>query len=649
MAGRFAVRGDLLIGGTVRLRMLDETTQGTSERSNTLSRWIWLTSLVVASAALVAALHAVPYIPTNDGPQAVLMAFIENHYSDPGVVFPEQVEPTWQFAHRGFSFLFLPLESVFGWREALRLTLSVIALTTAWGFAALVAVVEPARRYWGLAGFGVALGWHLYMGFFSFEWATGIGLLILAAAVAGKDRTRLGGPAVSVALGFQAICHVSAASLTGILLILIVAFRAPRGAVLREFARLALIGAPALLVLGGLAIQHDEHVKIPFTTQFVGSTLGEHLAQFPHIVSPGPSSRAWIVLAVVVAALIAAFVRWRRVSPVEKALTVGATAFLVAGVVAPLHMPGMQFLAQRFVPSAVFCALTLVPAERIKGTLPRRVLELGLLGLVLVSTWQYAGLHRSLHASSADDLAGLDQPLRRTSVQLPILLGRGMDPSLSAQVPHLDPVLHLGALYAVEHGGSIPYLFTRASAVYAFRAKSSARGVRPIPPIDPYWTVLGTEEFEHDPTYRTRIVDELSAFGMFYESIVALRARPEDIARLRLRGYEADWTSGSLFLGHFAPCSASVEIVGTAPAARIAWGLYPLPDASHRTPVPRATQHEGAPLRIDLEGVACGEIWVRLEGSEAGQRIPCREEKPGGLLVENVRRGVRARFRCTVP
>ena len=44
----------------------------------------WLAGMLVASVGLVWCLWVVPYIPTHDGPQHILSAHIENHYSNPG-------------------------------------------------------------------------------------------------------------------------------------------------------------------------------------------------------------------------------------------------------------------------------------------------------------------------------------------------------------------------------------------------------------------------------------------------------------------------------------------------------------------------------------------------------------------------------------
>src|SRR4051794_36828595 len=98
----------------------------------------WLACMAIASAALVYSLWVVPYIPMQDGPQHILSAHIENHYSDAGSLYPQFYTVLPQFAGKGFALVFGPLEAIFEWRLALRLTLSFFALAFAWGFALVV-------------------------------------------------------------------------------------------------------------------------------------------------------------------------------------------------------------------------------------------------------------------------------------------------------------------------------------------------------------------------------------------------------------------------------------------------------------------------------------------------------------------------------
>src|SRR5262245_25747017 len=112
--------------------------------------------MFVASVALVYSLWVVPYIPTTDGPQHVLSAHIENHYSDPGSLYPEFYRILPQYAGKGFALVFAPLESVLPWRVALRVTLSIVAVAFAWGFALVVLGLDRRRYPTAMLGFPIA-------------------------------------------------------------------------------------------------------------------------------------------------------------------------------------------------------------------------------------------------------------------------------------------------------------------------------------------------------------------------------------------------------------------------------------------------------------------------------------------------------------
>ena len=125
----------------------------------------WLLCMLVASVGLVYCLWVVPYIPTMDGPQHVLSAHIDNHYSDPGSLYPELYRLLPQYAGKGFALIFGPLESVLPWRVALRVTHSLVGLGFAWGFALVALSLDRHRRATAMLGFLIALPWSFYMGF----------------------------------------------------------------------------------------------------------------------------------------------------------------------------------------------------------------------------------------------------------------------------------------------------------------------------------------------------------------------------------------------------------------------------------------------------------------------------------------------------
>src|SRR3954451_8566113 len=86
---------------------------------------------IAASVAAVLAIWCVDYLPTHDGPQHLLLGHLENHFDDPGAGWARYLTPSTQVTAFGFLFVFAPLEQLFSWRTALRLTLSIDVLV--WG------------------------------------------------------------------------------------------------------------------------------------------------------------------------------------------------------------------------------------------------------------------------------------------------------------------------------------------------------------------------------------------------------------------------------------------------------------------------------------------------------------------------------------
>jgi len=164
-------------------------------------------------------------------------------------------------------------------------------------------------------------------------------------------------------------------------------------------------------------------------------------------------------------------------------------------------------------------------------------------------------LHRRLYAACSDYLSGLDQPIRRTGFQLPIALDPfcGMQGSEDRDVPLMAPSLHLGALYAVEQGGSVPQLFTGPRSGYLFSPRAAPPEKRgyTIPAAEKYWPILSSEAFRVDAEFRRHVLTDLAQHGRTYEAIVVFGATAPDVDTLERFGYVPEWRKGGLYIGAF--------------------------------------------------------------------------------------------------
>jgi hypothetical protein len=576
--------------------------------------WAHAVGLLVLSLLLVRSLLAVPYLPTNDGPEHVLASHVENHFGDPGTAYADRLRPAAEYAARGFTILYSPLEAWLGWRVGLQVALAVTVLLSAAGFAALVHAVAPPRRSLAFLGFPLALTWGLYMGFFPFAVSSAVGLFVLALATAWREPGGLGRVVLGVALFLQAVCHVFAALLTGFALAALLVGRAPRGARLRELARVAGMGLPAASILLMSALSARTLAATPFAHEFVSVPLATTLGALPRLMAPGPLWRALVVVALVgVAVVLGALKAGRReVDPTDRSLHLGGVALLIASVVVPLSIPGWQFVSPRFIPLGVALCLVALPVERLSRPWVARGVAAGLFavsaGSLLASSW----FHRRLAAPFEDAVRGLSAPVERHGLWLPITLGpeAGLpfDPTVS-EVPFLAPFRHFPALYAVAHGGLTPYTFANSAATYPFVVRVDAPPAPPIPSLEKYEPVIDSDAFDADARLRARVLDELATFGMFYEGVLATAARPADVERLRSRGFEQDWASGSVFVGHFVPCRLDVTVPsrGDVPEIDVGVGSQTI----YRDEALTATDGPDGARHLILPRAPCGEAWVR--------------------------------------
>jgi hypothetical protein len=613
----------------------------------------WLACMLVASVGLVLAVCVVPYIPTMDGPQHILSAHIENHYADPGSLYPEFYRILPQFAGKGFALLFAPLESLLPWRVALRITLSFVAVAFAWGYALVVLSLDRTRRATAMLGFVFALPWALYMGFFQFVVGTTLGMYTLAFVLRRPTTTTARHAVLAVLLLAQGVCHVFTALLTGAIVTVLALVAAPKRGRLPELGRMMLVGAPAAALLGLTFVERGRDLRFSEQQRFDWS-LAERAGEISRWFVPGPGVRGWLVigLAVVAAGATLARARHGKATPTEQAFAWLALVFFGLSIFAPLHMPGWQCLAPRFAIVTMVLGLSLVRVPSLAAPWAARALvplmTLGCLGSALVS----ASLHRRLAEGCADALAGLDAPLHFEGPRLPIILapfcGAPRDPAESP-VPRASLANNTALLYLVEHGGIGTRMFSGTPAIHAVELVGARRPPRP----DSRALEIAQSRFvEKDAKVRASAFTELAAEGMPFEGIHVLGGRPDDFDLFRRRGYVTELEHGTLFIARFEGCPAEVVLDAGSLArgpVHYEYGLFarvllaPEPRVLGRGVVaPDAPIVDGA-IHVALPRRPCGEIWVRVFWDADGSAT----FTPGDRTCENGRWEGRVRANVT--
>lgn len=580
----------------------------------------WLICMLVASAGLVHCLWVVPYIPTMDGPQHVLSAHIDNHYSDPASVYPELYRLLPQYAGKGFALIFGPLEVVLPWRVALRVTHALVGLGFAWGFALVALSVDRHRRAGAMLGFLIALPWSFYMGFFQFVVGTTVGLYTLAFVLRRPPTTTPRRLVVAVLLLVQGVCHVFTAILTGVIVLVLAVVAAPKGQRLREVGRMGLVGMPAAALMGLTLLDR----RITFSQQQTFDwALGERIREISRWFVPGPGGRAWLVLALAVVGIGATLSRARRKQATvpEQALAWLALAFLVLTLCAPLHMPGWQCLAPRFTTVAIVLGLALVRLPDVSSPRAARAILAIVTVCCVGSELLSADLHRDLANGCAETLAGLDAPLHFEGLRLPIVIeptcGLPRDP-VEGPVPRASLAQNSPLLYLVDHGGIGTKMFNGTPSIHRIELIGARRP--PLPDPRPV-TIAQSRFFDSDPKLRATVLTELAADGMPFEGIHVVGGRPDDYAVFNARGFVTELQRSSLFIARFEGCPAELVLAQGSldrEAVHYEYGLFSRaqlsaePRVLARRIVPRDTPVVDRQIHVPLAGRPCGEIWVRV-------------------------------------
>jgi hypothetical protein len=580
------------------------------------SRLIWIAG-IVASVAVVVAVFAAPYFATHDGPQHIYLEHVSTHFADPGAPYADFYRPTTALSARGFSLLYGPLSEFFAWKTALRLTLSIILLTWSWGVMVLVHVVKPERLVLGLLGFASAFQWTLFMGFFSYLFSIAVGLFIVALAIKRSEWSRRARLFLAGLLLVQAVIHLFGAQIVGLFLLVLVTLRSKKSELPRELGLLALMGLPVFLIalyaagwIGGGVPRSSgaEHESFRFL---------ERLWLAPGLFLAGPAWRRLPIFLFVAAGLCSLWLRRQSAPPAERALGLVAIVLLSVGLTAPIHLPQWEYFSPRFLAPAAAFALPLVPLESYSK---KRFLLAGAVvaGYTLGSIAWAGSYSREVYRRCGDAFAGMDQPIQRKGLRLPVLLesscGQLEAPHVAA-VPFFEPAANLGQLYAVAQGGIVPYTFALAPQLHGFVLREDVkRLLPPVPKRSLYYSVYENPVTRFPPEKRFAFTTMLASNGRPFEDVI-LHGHPAERQVFLDRGYVSDWSQGHLGILRFSGCSVVLPIEMESPptrAVRVHYAWHPDESFGALPPIVPDTFAGKSAIESRLSPLACGPVRIRV-------------------------------------
>ncbi len=565
----------------------------------------WL--VVVAAAAAVAialaadAVLAAPLFFSNDGFHHIFSAWGRAHLDDPALGYARYFHGNLPPSANGVADLFAWLAPAVGWRLAHQLTVVVIAAVWIAGSVALAASVHPRRALVGLVAGACALGFNLYLGFFEFALATGIGFFALALAI----RSPVAPPATSRRVVVAALLlgasfvHFLAAALTGFTVAVVWLARVERGAGprawLRELVAVAAVGLPAaipaVLAAGAVGGLPDVDESAP---------LAVRLGALGMCTVGGPWWRQLPVFAAAGAAGVALVVTRRDRGRVEIALGALAAAFAVVPWVVPWSVFGWQNVASRPLPLAVALFAALLPVERLPRA-GRAVAAAAACAFFAAATLWARALDVEVARESADVLRVLARAPPNTGYRWPFIL-TALPAVERAGMVRWDPQRGLGSLFALVQGGFVAYAHVVSPQAHTLLLKPEVKEALPPPPLRSRWvTPLRADD---DPVERRRALAVLMSQAMQVDGVIVIE-RPADHPQWKARGFTVDLEDGRVLLARFTGCSLTVD---SAAPRDVSIAMAPESPA-----LLRRVAHVDGPTRVDR--VPCGAVTVAGCGS----------------------------------
>ncbi|MBI4816445.1 MAG: hypothetical protein HY791_09305 [Deltaproteobacteria bacterium] len=572
-------------------------------------------SLAIVLVALTIGLGAVfvvnPIFPSHDGPHHVANCHMANHLSDRSLGYGEFLRPGGPPTYLGFHMLCLPLDELFGWKLGSAVTLFLISLSIALGYAYL----SHALHGWSLSmtyGFSLAIPWSMYMGFFDFAFATGLSLWVLGYAVRPRA-SWVSSLAVSLGVLVVSFVHVTSAALLGLALAAVTVSTSRRK--IRDLALLALMGLPTVAHVASSVLLYGDH-PWPGGPETKATYFKPILLRFGDLVDTAAGAPRWLALFLLTPALLGALALRRKGTatpphPGGRGLGAYGISALFLFLVSPFDLPMGNALWTFFAPRLSLLALLVLPTVGAPKKLARVHSVLSLLCSVVALVYATT-LGVRLNRELGPAFAGLEAPIHRKGPRLPILLSR-----IDAPLPYVEPALNFGHYYLLAQGGVSPYLFAEWPVADSLLFVDSPRKLfGPHPPRNAYRGMDCQENIPGCPPLEERL-EWLTIWGRSFEDLILYPASRAVRDKLSERHYQLDLDAGPLLIAHARPCTVAILAVpGLTPAAeplRFELSRNILSDkVMSFLELPADAELDPAGESLEITGPDCGSVLIRL-------------------------------------
>ncbi|MCA9563040.1 MAG: hypothetical protein KC561_06105 [Myxococcales bacterium] len=531
------------------------------------SKALFLACLLLTVAIAAPALVLYP-MPSQDGHQHALTAFVYGRISDPALNFSSYFRTHFPATSQGYVLLTVGLDMLLPFAAAERLALALVCalLPATTGVFAYRTGRHPLVAV-AMAGLAVH-SWPLAMGFYNFLLAFGfVPLVVLAASRALRlGRVRNWAVLAALLLGL-AWLHIAVAAFAGLAVLWLALTSSPTQST-RSRAVTVLVaivaGLPSALYAVWVALYHGR----PLAT--LGAVVeAVEFQAWPTRLSdmfwagPGAwsSLSGWLLVACTAGIVISVF--RSKADRVHTALVVLGMLTLVLYLLVPFHLPNWSFVSPRliFAASALFA---LVGLSRVSRKLWVAILSLGCIcGLATTSLAE-----QRIHADLADRVSAITyMPRAMGSPFLPIDMGAATDlsetnPSQRRHPRYVDFTQHLSARNAVERGGVFPYVFATNPAIHSIvylRAPEAMVGPAPGVFSRRGWR-CGDDEPRDCIARRNVLVDRLAMFGLIWQQLLIQDIPEQMVFRLRERGYRLAFEYAGASLWFPQPSTVTLQI-----------------------------------------------------------------------------------------